>query len=491
MKKILLLFLLLFGVVTMLPAQKNSASKTTNKQITPPLVKPRVRVIAPVPPPPPPPKSSSSTISIGSGELYPMISESPSKTKFDKEKICTTCDTLVLEPGKAHIVIYDVVSLANSNENKYFDQPTEKDLKKSPYGMRGTTKREWDELRKNYPEGDFVHHHVYRSTFIKVPNIAHESISLLNRQERHQGFVYWNGNAKDKISESKNMVQLTERVAKQRGEAKVSSYVSAFKKDSLTVQNLLRTQNPDKNLQANMNLLLQDKALSDELLPFAFLDLKKISSITVASESEAADKTYAYQFNTAGQLTAINSRDENSAIAYKDDLPFTLSKEGKAVLHFYYQNDLVIIKEAHQVTTKKLVGNVFMETSRFETEAKDYKAMDLKGDIQSELLSQKGESCVRSARVSSEDNWSQCYSNIQWKLPLTVTYNYNGDVRTRTYSKNESGELLIESANSYKTRRLVYKLQDGTATQISSTQKKGDGDFGNPYILNVKTTYFK
>lgn len=488
MKKILFIFLL-FGAVATISAQKQSAKKTPqNKQVTPP-IKPKIKKIIP-PPPPPPPSSKTTIITVDSGGSYPMVAQSSSQAKFDKEKVCTTCDTLVLEPGKPHIVIYDVKWLADNNQNIYLKQPTERDLKNSYYEMRGTIKREWDELQNNFPKSDFAYHHVYRSTFVKVPNASKENVNLLNRQDRHEGFVYWSGNAKDKIVQSKKMVQLTERVAKERAEAKNSSYVSEFKKDSLTVQNLLRTQNPDKNLQANMNEILQELCLSEELLPFAFLDLKNISKIIVASESDE-EKTYSYQFNASGQLTSIDAKYENIAVAYKDNLPFTASKRGEVTEHFYYQNDVMVLKEAHQVTAKKLVGNVFMEVSRFETEAKDYEAMDLKSDIKSELVIKKGENCVRSTRVSGNDSWSKCYSNTQWKLPLTITQNYNDGVSTKTYSKNEAGDLLIESINPNKTTRLVFKLKNGTVTQIDYTAKRGDGDFGAPYVLNVKTVYFK
>lgn len=489
MKKTLFLFLLLFGIVATVPAQKKPAQNTTQKKLVPPRVRPSVRTNIPPPPPPPPPSSSSTIITVGSGGGYPMVAQSPSQSKFDNEKICTTCDTLVLESGKPHILIYDVRWMADINGMKYYDQPTKKNLTESLYEMRGATKREWEELQKNYPKNDFAFHHVYRNTFIKIPNAGQESVNLLNRQDRHEGFVYWSGNAKDKMAQSEKMVQLTERVAKERGVAKNSSYVSEFKKDSLAVQNLLQTKNPDKNLQANMNGLLQHVALSDELLPFGLLDLKNVSSVIVASNFEE-DKTHTYQFNKSGQITAIKSRGENITVTYKDNLPFTLSKDGKTTVNFYYQNDLVVLKESYQVTTERLIGNMFLEGSRFETEEKDYAAMDLKSDVGSEVTRKKGEICVQSMRVSNDDKWSKCYSNTEWNLPLTITQTYRDDVSTKTYSKNESGDLVVESANTNKTRRLVYTLKNGTVTQINYMEKRGDTAFGTPYVLNVKTAYF-
>ncbi|RZK21471.1 MAG: hypothetical protein EOO86_00905 [Pedobacter sp.] len=184
-KKILLIItaVLMLGTVS---AQKKVVKKTP--------VKPVKKYVGPPPPVIKPIEKIVTIEAMGSNYgASPMISVSPQEAKYEREKICTDCDTLVLETGKPHIVIYDVKWMSDRESRTYRKQPTEDDLNKDYYGMRGLVKREWDELQSNFPASDINYHHVYRNTYVKVPNIAKQDLSLLDRQERHEGFLYWNG----------------------------------------------------------------------------------------------------------------------------------------------------------------------------------------------------------------------------------------------------------------------------------------------------------
>lgn len=481
MKKILLLFFILISLTSSVSAQKQPAKKNTQKRHLPPPIKPPSSATNNIPPP----------LSPGnSGIGAPMISEPPSKKKFDSEKICITCDTLVLEAGKPHIIIYDVKWLADIEGQTYLKQPTESDLSTSYYEMKGDVKREWEELKRNFPENKFSYHHVYRSTFIKTQNRASENVSLLNRQDRHEGFVYWSGDAKDKIVATNQMVRLTEKVAKERGENKNSSYYPEFKKDSIAVQKLQKTSNPDKNIQPNMNSLLQEVVMHEFLLPFAFLNLKNVSEITVASATEP-EKTFVYKFNKNGQLLEINSKYENGVIAYKDNLPLSVSKSGEVREQFYYQGAIVAIKDPQRIIAKKLIGDVFFDELLFEIQPRNYEAVNLKSHLKREIITVNGETCEQTTTISDGRMRTECYSNTAWKLPLKITHVYNGESTLETYSNVETGTLLIETANASKSRKLEYKMKDGVVSQIIHTEKRGDVMKGTPYILNVKTAYFK
>ena len=142
---------------------------------------------------------------------------------------------MFLEAGKPHIVVYDIKYMSDSENKKYLPQPTENEFQNSYYGFGELVKREWDKLCRNFSENDVMHHQVYRNTFIKIQNSTQETINLLDRQDRHEGYLYWSGKPSDKIFNDKKMVLTTEKISKIRDDGKTSLYYQAFKQDSLMV----------------------------------------------------------------------------------------------------------------------------------------------------------------------------------------------------------------------------------------------------------------
>lgn len=479
-KKILLMITAVLTVGTV-SAQKKVVKK-----------KPKPVKIYVVPPPPPVVKTiheaAPPSIAIFESKA-PMISVSPQEDKYEREKICTDCDTLVLEAGKPHIVIYDVKWMSDRDSRTYRKQPTESDLTKDYYGMRGLVKREWDELQLNFPAKDVNYHHIYRNTFIKVPNVGKQDLSLLNRQERHEGFLFWNGKPDAKILQSSKMAQLTEQIAKATGVDKTSSYYSSFMQDSLAVEKLTKTTKANEEVQPNMNAFLQDEILREYILPFQFMDLKNVSSITLQPNGK---EKFTFKFNTLGQwVEFIDGREEHNIITYQNNLPFTISEKGTVKKHFYYQGNTISVKDPYQLKSYKLIGKVFFDSIRYATEKKDYENLQIKSHGVYQIVKQNGQTCLEYSFLDNRLASTICYSNNQYTLPLTLTETFGGDLQTRTFSLNEDGALQLENVNKYKSSKRIYKLENGIIKAFYSTQKRGEGDYASPSAVQVTYTFFK
>lgn len=482
-KKLLLITTAVLTVLTV-SAQK----KVVKKKIKP------VKIYV-VPPPPivkkvdePAPPSIAIFESKAVGNPPPMISVSPQEAKYEREKICTDCDTLVLEAGKPHIVIYDVKWMSDRESRTYRKQPTEVDLRTDYYGMRGLIKREWDELQSNFPSSDINYHHVYRNTYIKVSNVGKQDLSLLDRQERHEGFLFWNGKPDARILQGSKMAQLTEQIAKARGVVKTSSYYASFKQDSLAVEKLMQTTQADENIQPNMNAFLQDQILREYILPFQFMDLKNVSSITLQPNGK---EQFTFKFNKMGQLVEyIDGREEHLIIAYQNNLPLTISEKGTVKKYFYYQGNTISVKDPYQLKSYKLIGKVFFDSIRYATEKKDYEELQITRGVY-QIAKQNGQTCLEYSSSDDRLASTMCYSNNQYTLPLTITETFGGDQQTRTFSINENGALQLENVNQYKSSKRVYTLENGIIKTFYSTQKRGESDYAAPNAVQVSYTFFK
>jgi len=493
MKKICLLLFLFCCVITnnTLAQQKPIAKKPAVKKpvsfkakppkiyIPPPVKQIEIKTVGP---------PSAPNLNYG-----PAIMEDPSTSRFNKNSICNECDTLKLEINKPTIVIYDIKWMSNSESKTYKKQPTEKDLAQSYYALSGTSKREWDELRKNFPEGDFIYHHVYRNTFIKIPNKKNQTLSLLDRQDRHEGFLYWTGKENDSTLNSKVMTRLTEVVAKVRGEQKISSYYNNFAKDSTNIERLQQTKNPSINFVANMNTLLQKEIFDETILPLQLFNMHKVSKITIQSVKEQ-EKMVTFKLNDNGQLIQLAERRDSTIITYKDNLPFQAVDRYKNPIKFYYQGDSVIIKEKNYLKVSKLVDKMFFGIKTYNIEKKNYANMTLDNDFEIKLI-KNSNLCINEFADARDFASKTCYSNTTWQLPLVITSaNSQGsrDYKSElTYKINEANNLVMEDVNEYKSSKREYVITDGRPTSIKSYSKRGNDEYGEPYILNITYEYFK
>lgn len=327
MKKVCLLLTVLFCITTV-SAQKKPVKKSKAKT-----------AINKIPPPPKVEKADSEIIYLDnvpdiSNAPPPMTYVSPEERKFDSERICINCDTLVLEAGKPHIVMYDVKYMSDSQSKTYREQPTEDEFQNSYSGFGDLVKREWDELCRNFSENDVIHHHVYRNTFIKIQNSTQETINLLDRQDRHEGYLYWSGKPSDKIFNDKKMVLTTEKISKIRGDGKISSYYQAFKQDSLIVESKMKTTFTNENVLKNINTLLLKEIVDDYALPLQFLNIKNVKSIILNTGSE---KEITFNFNNLGQLISFKGRRENEIkVNYENNLPISITEERQTRQKFLF-----------------------------------------------------------------------------------------------------------------------------------------------------------
>lgn len=488
MKKSYLLFFLFFvatlniAVAQQKPVVKKpttSKAKKTKVYITPP-----VKIAEAVTVTPPPPSSIKSA---------PSIMADPSTSRFNSNSICTDCDTLKLESNKPSIVIYDVKWMANTDSRTYKDQPTEKDLAKSYFALSGIKKREWDELRINFPEGDFIYHYVYRNTLIATPNKKRQTLSLLDRQDRHEGFLYWSGKENDSTLNKKTMAKLTEAVANARGEKKISSYYNKFAKDSTTIEQLQATRNPSARLVANMNIFLQKEIFNETILPLQFFNMDKVSKITIQSVKEQ-NKVVALKFNTKGQITQLNERNDSTTFTYKDNLPLQAINRYNKPIKYYYQGDTVIVRENNYLKVNKLVDKMLIGIKIYSLEKDKYDEMTLDKGFEIKL-SKNATFCINEFADEIDYAAKTCYSNTNWQLPLTVTASNSrgshSDKSETFYKINEEKNLVIEDVNDVRQNKREYIITDGKPKSIKSFKKRDGEQYGEPYVLNITYEYFK
>ena len=488
-KTYLLLLFFCLSVANVALAQQ----KTPVKKSNPPKIKPPK--IYNVPPPPPVPKQTEvKTVNPPTPDVSygPTIMADPSVSKFEKSMICQDCDTLTLDANKPNIVIYDVKWMADRQSRTFRKQPTEKDLTNNYFALQGLGKREWEELRKNFPEGDFSYHYVYRSTLITIPN-KKQILSLLDRGERHEGFLYWSGKENDSIVSKKDMARLTETVASARGEKKTSSYYANFAKDSIAVVKFQQTKNPSPNFAGNMNVLLQQEIFDETILPVQFFNFDKVSKITIQSAKEA-NKQVVFKLNNKGQFVQLKERSDSTVITYKDNLPYQAIDRYKNTINFCYQGDTVIIKEKQYLKVNKMVDRMFFEVKRFNISKENYANMTLNNgaDIK---LSKNSNFCVTEYQDERDLALKTCYSNTNWELPLTLTntrsYENESNKSEITYKLNDEKNLVLEEINSRKSTKLEYVITNGKPISIKSFSKRDNDEYGEAYVLNIIYEYFK
>jgi hypothetical protein len=347
-------------------------------------------------------------------------------------------------------------------------------------------------IAKNFLESQYKYQYIFRTTLIETQNNKKQILNLLDRQDRHEGFLYWSGNENDSIINRSKMVQLTELVAEKTGKKIKSSYYATFKNDSLIIENYQNTLNPSEELKDNMNFLLQNEIFNKAEIPFHFIDLTGVSKITIQSVGEA-DKKFSFSYNKNAQLIKIydGKQDDSTAITYKNGLPDVAIKHGQT-FKFYYQNDLVIIKEKNYISVFKLMNKVFFNIERYKIGKNDYSNMLLRNSF-SQIINNN---CLeRTDAESKKFVESICYNNTNWELPVkTLKKNllYEKEIETNsTYSKNDSGNLVVESSNPFRSIKYEFTLQNNKFTSISSSSKRDKNEYSEPYVLNITYEYFK
>ncbi|RZL40602.1 MAG: hypothetical protein EOP00_26455 [Pedobacter sp.] len=490
MKKIYVIFLVFcFASNSIALAQQ----KTPVKKATPTKIKPPKKLV--VPPPivdkptkvveaPPPP-------SMGMGMVMAPM-ESNETRNFNKNKVCQDCDTLVLKTDKPSIIIYDVKWMANSESKTFREQPTEKDLTNDYFELGGLNKREWDELRKNFPESDFSYHYVYRNTFIKTPNQKQQTVNLLDRTDRHEGFLYWSGKVNDSTINRKTMSRLTELIASSRNEKKTSSYATAFEKDSISIAKFQVSKDPSANLAGNMNKLIQDEVFEEKILPLHLFNFEKVKKVMLQPATDPTKKV-SFVFNNHGQLVKFKERSDSTIISYKDGLPSSAVSRYNN-MNFYYRGDTVIIKKKNDIYIYKLVDKMFFEVKRFDIEQKNYNEMTLNDG--SEIKLSKGDKfCVTKYIDARDIVVKDCYSNTNWQLPLNILHSSSVGNRNnkaeRRYFLNEEKNVMVEDANNYKSTKVEYVLADGKPANLKISVKRGEEEYRDGNKLIVSYEYFK
>ncbi len=500
--RLLIILLFCFGMTCTINAQQKKpvkkatpkTEKSPKKLPPPPPPPPR-----PIPPPrrqvpPPPPKMSELEGKNPSQEaMSPMIMESSESAKFRREKICTDCDTLKIEKNKKHIIIYDVYTRVDYDSRAYRKQPTQADLDKGNYMLKGVKKREWDELRKNFSPKDYTYHHVYRNTYIQVENDKKQVLNLLDRSNSELGFVYWSGKPAEDIFENKRMALLTEFLSSKIGLNKKSAYYSQFVKDSLAIEHFQKPGIPSSMIAENINTSLIDKIFGEPVFPTQFFNLKKVETMNMQSAAAGQNKKISLRFDKIGHLTKVIERNDTTVISYKNGLPSTI-KERNNDMELLYRGDTLVVKEQNYLTIYKLINKTFFEIRKYNIGKADYDRVLLSGAFANSVVEKTGSVCSKKEEIDGERIIEECYSNTDWKLPLTIQYKSyvaGRNSKNETVFRKEGNALVVENINEYKSIKVEYGLVEGKPASIKSSFKRGGDDYSEPFELKVSYTYFK
>lgn len=416
-------------------------------------------------------------------DAYPMVSDETQK--YEDEKICKQCDTLILEAGAPHILLFNITSMNDFNyPNRYSDQPAMGDKRYTNFEFSELAKREWEELHKNYKKSEINYHHLYRNTYVKIENATQEIVNLLNRQDNHEGLIYWSGNANDIILHSNKLYLNTEKIADVREENKKSSYYQTFLKDSINIENLCKTTQVNEELKQQMNVILLKEIESDLNIPFPFMDLKKVYRIKLKLKEDLI-----LTFNDKERLKECEfGEKEKHTIIYQNNLPTTITEKGKVNTNFFYQDNKVTVKENSMLKVYQLEGKVLLRTLQYFIGKSNYEKIDLDCPVKWNIKTENGATCEYMTRTDGNETLKNCYSNNQWKLPLTIDH---GESSETTYTMNENGELVIEFTNTYRSVKQIYEMENGIIKHFKYFKKKENEDFKELISTPVEYEYYK
>lgn len=401
--------------------------------------------------------------------------------KFNAERYCSDCETLVLEPGKPHIVLYAIKQMSDRQMMTYLQQPSDYELSLDyPTLDNALFKREREELLRHFPEEDFQYHYIRRNTFIEIENV--ENLNLLDRWMPQEGVLYWSGKADASPVQQLQLPLATEMISDERGEHQSSSYELEFQKDKTYLATLAQTVQPDPALSDNMNSFLLSQLMDENVLMLQLFKLDHICKMTLVPEIER-EKTWSLYFNREGQLTELeHSGRRDCNIIYKDGLPAAVTTPQNKVT-LYYQGNIVIMQDSLSTHTFEMKDKMFFNKERFFTDEENYRNRTFH-KMKDEIGIEKEATCNREYFPEEQATRTICYSNTFWELPLTITTRFKRvEEKKLIYRADEQTILVIEEQN---RPAWEYKMTEGRLTKITFFK-----DGIQPLVVNVYCEYYK
>ena len=136
----------------------------------------------------------------------------------------------------------------------------------------------------------------------------------------------------------------------------------------------------------------------------------------------------------------------------------------------------------------QLEGKVFLCTLQYFLDKSNYEKINLECPVKWNIKTENGANCEYMTRTDGNETSENCYSNNQWKLPLTINH---GESSNTTYTMNENGELVIVYINAYRSVKLIYKMENGIIKHFKYLKKKENEEFKELISTPVEYEYYK
>lgn len=273
----------------------------------------------------------------------------------------------------------------------------------------------------------------------------------------------------------------------------ISSYeYDHFQIDSLKVERYIhptKTNPIAPGVPGQMNEFILHHIFEDHYLPLQFLDYSGVQSIFISPNNEK-QRSLEYQFNTAGQLTAVllkkqqptAERDWERYIPFDAEEYSTITIDNKPAdfgfdtrLHTIvyqqtipvkagnvsldYHMDTIIAYSPNWLRVYKMLNKTFFLIEEYHLSPESYRKKKL--DTGNKFTLEEKDGNVYYTCFQTEKDraiFKRRYSNTKWELPLTVI---DYDARRADYSR------LFESYRQKQPGQIIKETrQNGTYTYI-------------------------
>lgn len=351
-------------------------------------------------------------------------------------------DDTIISAGKPTIVVISIFGKDNNEADPFFG------------------KREYDELKANFPE--------YGLLLIDEPtNIVFETknkdfIFVSNPKETYELVAFWDGKKDSPVKISKIRVKLTEYISGLTGQNKQSSYLAANDKVLADYKAKKLLFNPNENSKSLaqyyiITLFFNGKVYGSEDL-IEPQDYSKVKSVSVYMESTDGPKELAFVMNfnpnhlVSDILYAKRGNSENTAFmtfSYDDNkllkklvMNDTFDNNPKSTVYTYtYDNDRLTETSEDQYSVYYIKDKMLVTDDHFEFK-------DLETNFR---ISSSREEIDGNCKVFYEDGTivkSRCFSDLERNLPYTyesALYEDGAPERTANMKidKNASGNISV------------------------------------------------
>jgi hypothetical protein len=440
---------------------------------------------------------------------------------------CTSCDTLILKPGKPIFIFHNIPAISSDEEFRHVQQLKESDLNDSSvdykFGLSALSfaQRERTELYKYFPKDKFNYKYLFKHTYLKVLNSSAEVVNMITLPDEYKGFIYWSGKPGDKVIKSEKMYQLTELVAKQRKVKFRSAYMLKNEQDSIAIAHYKAIFNPTKEAARQAMFLAVNLNFKDHYLPLQLFNLKGVKEMKLTNDSHHY-MNIILDFNDKGQVIKMLNALGAVSIEYKDDAPRLFTESSVQFQEFSYSGDTVIVanKWDHKLDLYTREGDFYFKIKSYLL----YEPVPLRKELvlsRNELIKQADGSAeldlqannpnedvldmITTPAINEESRPILTYvSSTKGALPLIIRYKMYYDskfsVLTEERFMDDKGNLVLDKTIDGIRRRHIFKMKDGRPVSLSiKTQilsddgKTVEGEMKNikKQTINFSYQYFK